>query len=182
MVQRIVITGGPGAGKTTLLRALERRGYAVVEEAARRIIADRKRIGLPPRPSPAAFAQEILQADLAHYETAGLRASGPVFFDRSLLDALGMLAALDRLPPELHERYLRRYPYHPKVFVLPPWQEIYTTDSERDQTYEESVSVHESIVRWYTRCGYEVVTVAPGPVEERCEFVLRQIGGVTRDG
>jgi len=35
-----VITGGPGTGKTTVLRELQRRGFAVAEEVARRIIRE----------------------------------------------------------------------------------------------------------------------------------------------
>ena len=40
-----VITGGPGTGKTTVLRELERRGFAVEEEVARRIIREQMESG-----------------------------------------------------------------------------------------------------------------------------------------
>ncbi|HEX6707837.1 MAG TPA: AAA family ATPase [Albitalea sp.] len=56
-----------------------------------------------------------------------------------------------------------------------PEPEIYTTDSERDQSFAESVRVHDTLCAWYRRCGYALVAVAPGSVDERCEQVLRHV-------
>ena len=41
---------------------------------------------------------------------------------------------------------MSQYRYEKLVFVTPPWKEIYTTDTERYQTYEHSVGVYELIV------------------------------------
>jgi hypothetical protein len=38
--------------------------------------------------------------------------------------------------------------FHRPVFVLPPWEAIYTNDAERDQTYAEAVVVYEKLLRW----------------------------------
>jgi len=38
-MKRYILTGTPGAGKTVLLRALELRGYVVIEESATDFIA-----------------------------------------------------------------------------------------------------------------------------------------------
>ncbi|MEW6315305.1 MAG: AAA family ATPase, partial [Pseudomonadota bacterium] len=43
MQQLVVISGCSGGGKSTLLEALRRRGYAVVEEPGRRVIAEQSR-------------------------------------------------------------------------------------------------------------------------------------------
>ena len=67
---------------------------------------------------------------------------GHVFFDRSVLDSL---CWLDQLTP-LNERDLSMWlstdQYFPKVFLLPPWKEIYTNDAERDHTFEHAESVN----------------------------------------
>src|SRR5215467_8633327 len=88
--QRIVFAGGPGSGKTTVLRALELRGYAVVADSARSIIQARKARSLSPRPAPLEFAEAILRQDIEQYGEQASRA-GLVFFERGIVDALGML-------------------------------------------------------------------------------------------
>ena len=173
-MSRIVITGAPGAGKTTLLEALHDRGYATVGDTARRIIQDRRRGGLSPRPEPQAFAQETLRLDIENYvQHPG--SPHPVFFERGVLDAL---CGLDRLAPlsetELNA-WLSTYPYFPKVFVLPPWRTIYVNDAERDHTFEHAEWVDRITQQWYRRCGYEIVEVPMGPVEQRCSFVLHAL-------
>ena len=50
------------------------------------------------------------------------------------------------------------------------------TDSERDQTFEESVAVFEGMKRWYGRWGYETVEVPRASVEVRVSFILEAIG------
>src|SRR5688572_18221659 len=90
----VILTGGPGAGKTTLLAELAARGYATVDESARAVIAERLARGASPRPDPVAFAREILRRDIEKYLEP--RAPGWVFFDRSLIEALGMLHEASR--------------------------------------------------------------------------------------
>lgn len=166
-----MITGGPGVGKTAILEALASRGFEFVPEAAREIIRDRKRRNLSPRPSPDEFARAILRIDIERYRSAPA-SSKPVFFDRGVPDALGMLEELGLLTPREIEKNLAAFPYFKKVFVPPPWAEIYRTDEERDQSFTESVRVHDSVSSWYRRCGYEVVHVPHASVEERCAFIL----------
>ena len=118
-MRRVVITGGPGAGKTTLLKALAARGYATVAESAREIIAARLAQGLPPRPESAAFAQEILDRDDEKYRRSH-RSKGPIFYDRSAVEALAMVHEAAPLSEEELNRKLSSYTFHQTVFVLPP--------------------------------------------------------------
>jgi len=168
------VTGGPGAGKTSLLEALAARGQTYVPENARAVIQERRRLGLPPRPSPDAFASEILRRDIEQYREHRAH-EGPVFFDRAIPDALGMLNERGRLAPGEAERCLVEHPYDRGVLLLPPWEAIYRTDAERDQTFEESVRVHEAVREWYVQCGFEPIEVPRGPIEERRDFVLRHM-------
>ena len=171
---RVAVTGGLGAGKTSLLQRLQQRGYLVIPEAARAIIADRKSRGLSPRPPPLEFARAILQRDIEQYHSVA-NAESLAFFDRSVLDALNMLAELGQLAERERRAMLRRCTYHATAFILPLWREIYRTDSERDQSYEDAVRTYQSLRNWYARCGYTLVEVPPGTVEERCAFVLRNL-------
>jgi predicted ATPase len=169
-----VVAGGPGAGKTTLLLALQARGYTIVPDSARIIIKERKSGGLSPRPEPPEFAYDVLRMDIDHYRALPAEDKF-VFFERGIPDALGLLAHLGLLTSADTGRYLSEFPYSRSVLVLPPWEEIYTTDDERDQTFSESVRVHAAVCDWYARCGYDLIEVPRMPVDERCEFVLRTL-------
>lgn len=173
---RFVLTGGPGAGKTTLLNALADHGFAIIPEAARQIIQRRVSEGLPPRPDPAAFASSILEIDAARYR-ALQNASQPVFFDRGVLDALYMLDQAGALTSTEAANWVEQYPYNPAVFVLPPWEDIYTTDMERDQTFSESVQVFEALRDWYQRWGYRTLEVPKVDVRARVAFIVRASEG-----
>jgi predicted ATPase len=162
-------------GKTTLLRELARLGYPVVEESAREIIRERKTAGLPPRPDAVGFAREILLRDERKYDAAA-KAPGWIFFDRSAVEAAGMLFNLGAISqPELDAR-LARLTFHPVVFVLPPWPDIFTRDEERDHSLAHCVRVHDEVIRWYTRCGYTVREVPVGDPKQRADHVLQVLG------
>src|SRR5262245_43188195 len=168
----VVVTGGPGVGKTTLLVELAAMGYATVAESARAIIAERLASGASRRPDALAFAQEILRRDIEKYVNQPLTSSW-VFFDRGLIDALGTLHEASPLPSNELESMLALYRFHATVFVLPPWELIYSNDPERDQSFAEAVAVHTRIVRWYHSCGYVLDEVPRLPVAQRAEHVLR---------
>jgi len=173
--QRIVFAGGPGSGKTTLLHALQLRGYPVVGDSARAIIQARKSQSLSPRPPPLEFAQTILRLDIQQYGEHASRA-GLVFFERGVVDAVGMLHEVGALPENELKALLSAYPYHRQVFLFPPWEAIYANDGERDQTFVEAARVYQGAYAWYERCGYEVVEVPKVGVAERCAYVLQALG------
>jgi len=168
----VIVTGGPGAGKTTLLAELAASGYVTVDESARAIIAERLARGASRRPEPLAFAEDILRRDIEKY-LARPRTPQWVFFDRGIVDALGMLHEIAPLPASQLEAMLAAYPFHPSVFVLPPWEAIYTTDAERDQSFEDAVHVHAKIVQWYRSCGYVLHEVPRLSARQRAEHVIR---------
>jgi predicted ATPase len=171
---RVLITGGPGVGKTTLLAELGARGYATVPESARAIISERRAQGQSPRPEPVAFAQEILRRDPEKYH-ANRGESGWVFFDRGVIEALGMLHEAAPLSASELADALRKYAFHSSVFVLPPWSAIYATDTERDHSFPWVEHVHNQLVRWYRSCGYALCEVPRLPVAARAEFVLQAL-------
>jgi predicted ATPase len=170
--QRVVFAGGPGSGKTTLLHALALRGHAVAADSARSIIKARRSQSLSPRPPPVEFAEAVLRQDIQQYGQPSSHA-GAVFFERGVVDALGMLHELGRLPARELQALLSAYPYHHQVFLFPPWEAIYVTDAQRDQTFAESERIYRATSDWYRRCGYQLVEVPRAPVARRCAHVLQ---------
>jgi predicted ATPase len=171
-----VLTGGPGSGKTTLIGALKSRGFAVTEEAGRAIIRDQLAVGGTALPwsDRRLFAERMLAFDMRSHEQAR-EALGPVFFDRGVPDVLGYLEPCGLPVPSHVENAARSFRYARRVFVLPPWAEIFTADEERKQSWEEARRTCEAMIAVYTRLGYELVEVPRAPVKERADFVLAGI-------
>ena len=54
---------------------------------------------------------------------------------------------------------------------LEPWEEIYTTDAERQMTFRQVLSFHQRVQEAYQIAGYALVPVPVGTLEERGAFV-----------
>ncbi len=173
----IVLTGGPGSGKSTLLDALEAAGYARTMEAGRGIIQDQMAVGGGALPwlDPELFAELMLSWELRSYRMAE-QTPGPVFFDRGVVDLAGYYRLLGRPVPGHVLRAIAKFRYHRRVFIAPPWEEIYRPDRERKQDFAEAVRTHDAVASAYTRCGYELVELPRASVEERMRFVLDRAG------
>ena len=175
--QFVVITGGPGAGKSTLIDHLQGMGYARSVEAGRGIIQDQTAIGGSALPwaDPALFAELMLCWELRSYRMAGGRAE-QVLFDRGVPDIVGYLQ-LEGLPvPDHIHAAAKRFRYHRRVLIAPPWPEIYGQDSERKQSYAEAERTYESMLATYTAYGYEPVHLPLASVTERARFVIDFLG------
>ena len=76
--------------------------------------------------------------------------------------------------PSEFKKACEEYRYE-KIFVLPPWKEIYTGDNERYETYEQAVAIHDQLSRTYQRLGYSPIEVPEGSVAERTSFILSRL-------
>ena len=88
-----------------------------------------------------------------------------------MVEALGAVQENETWPGLEIECMLAAYPFARPVFILPPWPEIYTVDTERDQTFGDAVNVYEKVVDWYSHCGYPFHEVPCLPVDERATYV-----------
>ena len=172
-----VITGGPGSGKTSLIEALSSRGYRRTVEAGRAIIQDQMAIdgrALPWR-EPLLFAELMLSLDMHSYRLAE-QSVGPVFFDRGIPDVSGYLRLMNTHVPEHMHNAGRIFSYNHKVFIAPPWREIFTQDHERKQDFDEAIRTYDALAATYTDLGYELVEIPRLPLDDRVSFILGRIG------
>jgi predicted ATPase len=172
-----VLTGGPGSGKSTLIDALQQAGFSRSIEAGRGIIQEQVGIGGPAVPwgDRGLFAELMLCWEMRSYRLAEQQ-SGPVFFDRGVPDVVGYLR-LSRLPvPAYFEKAAEIFRYNHRVFIAPPWQEIFQQDRERKQDFDEAMRTCEVLAETYKALGYELIELPRISVAERVRFILQKGG------
>jgi predicted ATPase len=175
--QMFVVTGGPGSGKTTLVTALAACGFSTMPEAGRAIIQQQIAIGGTALPwsNRLAFAELMLEMDIRSYRGAE-ELRGPVIFDRGIPDVLGYLRVSGVPVPARIEEAARKFRYHRRVFLAPPWPAIFGQDEERKQSIAEAEATCDAMVDVYSSLGYELLVLPLIPVDERIEFVRNIIG------
>jgi len=167
----VVISGCSGGGKSTLLVELGRRGYSIVEEPGRRIVQEELKAGGSALPwvDATAFARRTLAMALADRASAS-SLDDWVFFDRGLVDAAAGLQHLtgEPVPAALGQSHR----YHRRVFLTPPWPEIYVTDRERRHGLDKALAEYSRLLETYPSLGYEVCILPKIAVAERADFIL----------
>ena len=176
MNRRVVISGCSGGGKSTLIDTLADRGFATVPEPGRRIVRDEMAQGGTALPwlNMAAFARRALAMAQADYAAAAL-APEWVFFDRGIIDAGVALGAAAGATVLLD--LAAAFPYHPVIFLAPPWPEIYVRDAERPKDFATAVQEFEQLASAYPALGYQTITLPCLTAEARADFVLATLGG-----
>jgi predicted ATPase len=173
----VIISGCSGGGKSTLLAALSERGFATVEEPGRRIVKEEMASGgaaLPWVDGPA-FARRAIAMAIEDRDAASAAGDKWVFFDRGLVDAA---SALQHMAGEPVLRPLAEaHPYHRKVFLTPPWPEIYENDPERRHSMDAALAEYERLTRDYPDLGYSTVMLPKVNVAARVDFLLGELAG-----
>ncbi len=177
--QKIVITGGPGTGKTSLVNSLEEDGFYCYHEIIRDLtsqeVAGRKPSEINSNPlafvdDPYQFNKNLLTGRKKQYVSAA-GSNGPfVFFDRGIPDVLAYMHYFNQLYGKEFIKACKDHRYD-QVVILPPWKEIYTSDGERFESFEEACAIHDELMRTYEKFDYRPIEVPTGSVQERHSFV-----------
>ncbi len=123
---------------------------------------------------PLVFSELLLKERINQYEMAEKFADEIIFFDRGIPDVMGYLDYLGVEYPELFrmESHQRRYD---RILMMPPWKKIYQTDSERYESFDQSLLIFEKLKRTYAELGYPFEIIPEASVDNRIEFILNAI-------
>ncbi|WP_369993767.1 AAA family ATPase [Winogradskyella sp.] len=173
---KVVIAGGPGTGKTSIINRLKKQGFVCFDEISRQVTLQARKDGIEQLflTEPLLFSEKLLEGRVQQFLDASNTKEFVVFLDRGIPD---VLAYMDYIGDEYPQHFIdacktNTYEY---VFVLAPWQEIFTSDNERYENFEQAVEIHEHLLKTYMRFGYQLIDVPFGSIEERTDFILQEL-------
>jgi len=172
----VVFVGGPGSGKTALIEALSERGYTCYPEISRQVTIEAQKNGTEQLflENPLLFSELLLEGRVAQYKEALQEETSVVFIDRGIPDVLAYMHYIGDAYPKTFDEACKSHLYT-KVFILPPWEEIYKTDNERYENFEQALLIHSHLVETYQKYGYSLIEVPKLDLKTRVNFVLNNL-------
>ncbi len=177
MQKKIVITGGPGTGKSTVISELEKKDFACMHEISREVTLMARKSGIEQLflKDPMLFSKLLLEGRVQQFKKAEKLSKNMVFFDRGIPDVFAYMNYLGVSYPDIFVKESQDNKYFETVFLMPPWKEIYITDNERYESFEQSLAIHNHLKAAYENLGYKIVEVPFDTVSERVSFILDNI-------
>ncbi len=178
--QIIVIIGGPGTGKTTIIDGLKERGYCCYPEISREVTLEARKQGIEQLflENPLLFSELLLEGRKKQFRNACEESHDMIFLDRGIPDVLAYMHYIGDSYPAFFDGACREHVYT-KIFILPPWEAIYTSDEARYENFEQAKLIYGHLVETYRNYGYELIEVPCGDVNSRIDFILENIGRQT---
>lgn len=172
----IVIIGGPGTGKSTIINQLTSLGHCCYPEISRQVTAEAQKSGIDQLflEDPLLFSQKLLEGRMLQYHSAKAAPDDLVFIDRGVPDVVAYLNYIGDDYPSHFEEACVACKYS-QIFMLPPWEEIYESDEERYENYEQAQQIHLHLKETYQKYGYHIIEVPKDTVANRILFILDHI-------
>ncbi len=172
----VVIIGGPGTGKTTLIDGLIQRGYCCYPEISREVTLEAKKQGIEQLflEKPLLFSELLLEGRKKQFQNAQNEPHKIVFIDRGIPDVLAYMHYIGDSYPSFFDQACKEYKYS-KIFILPPWEEIYISDDARYENYEQAKLIYNHLTETYRKYGYDLIEVPKDTIDNRILFILDKI-------
>ncbi|MDH6599778.1 putative ATPase [Myroides gitamensis] len=172
----VLIIGGPGSGKTTIINELTDRGYICYPEISREVTKKAQEKGIDQLflTEPLLFSQLLLEGRIDQHKNAAEEEAPIVFIDRGIPDVLAYMHYKGDAYPESFDLACKNHIYH-QIFLLPPWENIYISDEQRYESFEQANLIHRYLVDTYKSYGYDLIEVPREPIIKRVEFILDRV-------
>ncbi len=171
-----MLIGGPGTGKSSVLDELERRGFICMSEISREITLEARKKGIEQLflKEPILFSKLLLEGREKQYIDAITLKSDFVFFDRGIPDIHAYMDFTKKDYPDFFKAKSLKFKYD-HVFLFKPWKEIFTSDNERYESFEESIIIDIYLQKSYRELNYMIMEVPFDTIEKRTDFILNQL-------
>lgn len=144
-----------------------------MHEISRQITAEAQKQGTEQLflEDPMLFSKKLMDGRIRQYRDAGTCTKEKLFYDRGIGDVIAYLNFADIPYTEEFAKPCSDYRYD-RVFILPPWKDIYHSDTERYENFDQANEIFHFLKSTYSGYGYDICEVPPGTVEKRISFIL----------
>lgn len=164
-----------GAGKTSVISRLKDLDHTCVDEPARQILEEQRKIGgngLPEK-DPMLFTELMLSRTIFQYKRYE-KFIGPVFFDRAMPDFIAY-SDLFNIDDTVFRNAAKEYRFNKTIFFFTGTESIYTTDDERKMSFYQADEFGKNVRKIYQELGYEIHEVPFLDIDLRAKFILKKI-------
>lgn len=172
----ILLIGGPGSGKTSIINELTKNGYVCYPEISRQVTLEAQKSGVDQLflKEPLLFSELLLKGRIEQFTNATKEPTTCVFIDRGIPDVLAYMHYIgDPYPTEFKEACMKHR--YNKIFILPPWEDIYVSDNERYENFEQAKLIHTHLIETYESFDYKLTEVPKADVQSRITFILNNL-------
>ena len=172
MNKKILITGGPGTGKTELIKGLENLGFNCEKEISREITENEQKKGVEQffLKDPIEFSKRLMILRSNQYKK--IQNAEFTFFDRGVHEIIAYLNFIKIKYDNFFIERAKEIVYN-KIFILPPWKNIYVNDKQRYESFEQCKQIHSEIVKIYREFETEIIMLEKNSVNQRISSILK---------
>ncbi|MGO1751337.1 MAG: AAA family ATPase [Psychroflexus sp.] len=174
--EKIVLIGGPSTGKSSIIESLTRQKYQCMPEISREVTRRAKEDGIDQLflTDSLKFSELLLKGRINQFKAANALSSKYVFIDRGIPDVTAYMDYFGQEYPEYFSEANKNFIYD-KIFILPIWDDIYTTDGERFEEIDLAKGLQKALQNTYESLGYDLIEVPKTDINRRIDFILAHL-------
>jgi len=100
-----------------------------------------------------------------------------VFLDRGIPDIPAYMDFKGDDYPEIFNETCKKYTYD-YIFILAPWQEIFTSDNERYEDFDQAIKIHDELLKTYSKYGYSLRDVPFASIQARTDHIVNVVKNI----
>ena len=150
-----------------------------MEEISRQVTIEAKKNGIEQLflTNPILFSDLLLKGRTQQFLSANTSKTDRIFLDRGIPDILAYMDFIGDQYPQYFIDACQNHIYD-HVFILKPWKEIFVSDNERYENFEQAKIIHAHLLNTYQNYNYQLLDVPFDTIENRVDFILNHLDGI----